>query len=50
MHPLSYFPHGGKAKRQTPSPLGEGWDGGKYIKGDGGKYLKRRMKNNPITY
>jgi len=27
-NPLSRFPHGGKAFFGTPSPLGEGWEGG----------------------
>jgi hypothetical protein len=29
-YPLSYFPQGGKG-RFTPSPLVEGWEGGKRI-------------------
>jgi hypothetical protein len=27
-NPLSRFPQGGKALFSTPSPLGEGWEGG----------------------
>jgi len=27
-NPLSRFPHGGKAFFDSPSPLGEGWEGG----------------------
>jgi hypothetical protein len=27
-NPLSCFPQGGKALISTPSPLGEGWEGG----------------------
>ena len=27
--PLSRFPQGGKALNDAPSPLGEGWEGGK---------------------
>jgi hypothetical protein len=35
MNPLSYFPQGGNGgsraiSKLTPSPLGEGWEGGKY--------------------
>ncbi len=30
-YPLPRFPQGGKAGT-TPSPLGEGWEGGKYYK------------------
>jgi len=30
-YPLSYFPQGGN-DQATPSPLGEGWEGGKYCK------------------
>jgi len=30
-YPLSYFPQGGK-DRLAPSPLGEGWEGGKRVK------------------
>ena len=26
--PLSRFPQGGKALHDTPSPVGEGWEGG----------------------
>jgi hypothetical protein len=28
-NPLSRFPQGGKALHGTPSPVGEGWEGGK---------------------
>jgi len=31
-NPLSRFPQGGKALSATPSPLGEGWEGGKSTK------------------
>jgi hypothetical protein len=30
-NPLSYFPHGGK-EDFAPSPVGEGWEGGRLIK------------------
>ena len=29
--PLSRFPQGGKALFGSPSPLGEGWDGGPHL-------------------
>jgi hypothetical protein len=32
--PLSRFPQGGKAELVTPSPVGEGWEGGIILKND----------------
>jgi hypothetical protein len=39
LYPLSRFPQGGKAA-PAPSPLGEGWDGGKNYKMKMGKVIR----------